>query len=48
MIRHSREHISTALESNGTSIALGDFPSCYHFVILPLTVDCEIFSSKEI
>ncbi|CAI9567894.1 unnamed protein product, partial [Staurois parvus] len=23
-------------------------PSCFHFVIIPLTVDCEIFSSKEI
>ncbi|CAI9559875.1 unnamed protein product, partial [Staurois parvus] len=24
------------------------FPSCFHFVIIPLTVDCGIFSSKEI
>ncbi|CAI9603982.1 unnamed protein product, partial [Staurois parvus] len=22
-------------------------PSCFHFVIIPLTVDREIFSSKE-
>ncbi|CAI9563045.1 unnamed protein product, partial [Staurois parvus] len=24
------------------------FPSCFHFVIIPLTVDGGIFSSKEI
>ncbi|CAI9540562.1 unnamed protein product [Staurois parvus] len=24
------------------------FPLCFHFVIIPLTIECGIFSSKEI
>ncbi|CAI9542237.1 unnamed protein product [Staurois parvus] len=46
VIHHSREHIYTAVQwLHGLVNAV---LSCFHFVIIPLTVDCGIFSSKEI
>ncbi|CAI9585869.1 unnamed protein product [Staurois parvus] len=46
MIHYSREHVSTALESSG-GLVTSVVPSCFHFVIIPLTVERGIFSSQE-
>ncbi|CAI9623647.1 unnamed protein product, partial [Staurois parvus] len=29
-------------------VTVAAVPSCFHFAIIPLTVDCEIFSIKDI